>query len=199
MLVSKSLIAASLATASAACTIPGTPPSNNIAQGFAIQVQNASYPVIHNRFMNQWSAGGGDQHLYLSPAGDAANDLTLVNGVITQQHGGQTIRAVINGQVRSKNADIFISGIANLQLQYTAFDNTTKMFMTQRGDPRAVYDVRYGCNVDTDQLQTELVFKERSGVLGGEICVRATDGNRHEFRYSPPGNTGTLQQHPTRS
>lgn len=49
--------------------------------------------------MNQWAAGGGDQHLYLSPAGAAANDLTLVNGVITQFNNGKTIRAVINGEV----------------------------------------------------------------------------------------------------
>lgn len=60
--------------------------------------------------------------------------------------------------------------------------------MTDRGDPRAVYDVRYGCNPDTDAVQTELAFKERSGVQGGHICVRLASGNRHEFRYSPPGN-----------
>lgn len=62
------------------------------------------------------------------------------------------------------------------------------MFMTDRGDPRAIYDVRYGCNPDTDALQTELAFKERQGVNGGHICVRLASGNRHEFRYSPPGN-----------
>lgn len=61
--------------------------------------------------------------------------------------------------------------------------------MTERGDPRAIYDVRYGCNPDTDAVQTELVFKERAGVQGGHICVRLASGNRHEFRYSGPGNT----------
>lgn len=91
------LIAA--AAGSLACVIPpGTLP-NNITQGFAIQVQNASYPIIHNRLMNLWAAGGGDQHLYLSPAGAPASDLTLVNGVITKLSNGQTIRAVINGEV----------------------------------------------------------------------------------------------------
>lgn len=99
MWFSNSLLAASSAAAALACTLPPGTPSNSISQGFAIQVQNASYPIIHNRLMNQWAAGGGDQHLYLSPAGAAASDLTLVNGVLTQLNGGKTIRAVINGEV----------------------------------------------------------------------------------------------------
>ncbi len=61
--------------------------------------------------------------------------------------------------------------------------------MTERGDPRAIYDVAYGCNPDTDAVQTELVFKARADVLGGHLCVRLASGDRHEFRYSPPGNT----------
>lgn len=81
--------------AAAACTLPGDVLPNNVTEGFAIQVQNASYPVIHNRLMNLWAAGGGDQHLYLAPAGTATNNLTLVNGIIT----GSNIRAVINGEV----------------------------------------------------------------------------------------------------
>ncbi|OAA43772.1 hypothetical protein NOR_04347 [Metarhizium rileyi] len=171
MWVSISLIAMTAATAALPCVLPPDTPSNNIPEGFAIQVQNSSFPVIHNRLMNQWVAGGGDQHLYLSPVGNPAGDLTLVDGVITQSNSGKTIRAVINGE-------------------YTAFDNTTKMFMTERGDPRAVYDVAYGCNPDTDAVQTQLVFKERAGAAaGGHICVRLASGNRYEFRYSPPGNT----------
>lgn len=83
-----------LATA-LACDIPGDTPSNTIAEGFAIQVQNASYPIIHNRMMNLWPAGGGDNHLYLSPAGDAASNLTLADGVINRG----IIHAVINGEV----------------------------------------------------------------------------------------------------
>lgn len=89
----------SLAAAAVACTPPTDTPSNNISEGFAIQVQNASYPEIHNRLLNQWAAGGGDQHLYLSPAGAPTSDLTLVDGIITQLNGGKTIRAVINGEV----------------------------------------------------------------------------------------------------
>ncbi|RDL31498.1 Carbohydrate-binding WSC-containing protein [Venustampulla echinocandica] len=145
---------------------PGTLP-NTITTGFAIQVQNASYPIIHNRYMNLWASGGGDQHLFLSPAGDAAADLKLDNGVITRL----PIRAVINGE-------------------YTPEDNTTKMFMTDRGDPRAIYDVVYGCS-PSGQVQKELRFKARDTLLGGHICVRLTSGDRYEFRYSPPGNTAT--------
>lgn len=62
--------------------------------------------------------------------------------------------------------------------------------MTERGDPRAIYDVVYGCNPDTDALQKELRFKARADLPGGHICVRLASGDRHEFRYSPPGNTG---------
>lgn len=83
------------AAAVSACELPTGSLPNNITEGFAIQVQNVSYPEIHNRLMNLWSAGGGDQHLYLSPAGDAASNLTLVNGVITRGD----IHAVINGEV----------------------------------------------------------------------------------------------------
>lgn len=82
-----------------ACNVPPGSPSNNIPTGFAIQVQNASYPEIHNRLLNQWSAGGGDRHLYLSPAGNSTSSLTLVDGVLTQKTEDQTIRAVINGEV----------------------------------------------------------------------------------------------------
>ncbi|KFA80054.1 hypothetical protein S40288_10666 [Stachybotrys chartarum IBT 40288] len=162
MLLSTLLVCLGVA---AACTLPGDVLPNNITEGFAIQVQNASYPVIHNRLMNLWAAGGGDQHLYLAPAGTATNNLTLVNGVITRSN----IRAVINGE-------------------YTASDNTTKLFMTQRGDPRAIFDVVYGCNPDTDEVQVELAFKSRAAVPGGHICVRSASGGRHEFRYSPAGN-----------
>ena len=90
-------------TVSTACRIPTTPLSNTISTGFAIQVQNSSFPVIHNRLLNLWSAGGGDQHLYLSPAGDAVSNLTLVNGVITRL----PIRAVINGEVSRADYEFF--------------------------------------------------------------------------------------------
>ncbi|KAL8403849.1 hypothetical protein RB594_008920 [Gaeumannomyces avenae] len=163
------LLTAAAASTAAACTIPTVPLPNNITQGFAVQVQSPAYPEVHNRRMNLWPAGGGDQHLFLAPAGDAADDLTLVNGVLTKATVVPTIRAVINGE-------------------YELADNTTKMFMTERGDPRAVYDVVYGCNPDTDELQTELAFRARGSLPGGHICVRTASGDRHEFRYSPPGN-----------
>ena len=95
MLNSIATVFVAAVTFSTACTIPTTPLSNTISTGFAIQVQNTSFPVIHNRFMNLWSSGGGDQHLFLSPAGDDASNLTLVDGVITRL----PIRAVINGEV----------------------------------------------------------------------------------------------------
>lgn len=81
--------------------------SNNITTPFAIQVLYPENPVIHGRRMNFTPAGGGDQHLYLEPAGIRISNLTLVNGVITtSMNGGPTIRAVINGEVCSQNHQI---------------------------------------------------------------------------------------------
>ncbi|KAH8837874.1 hypothetical protein MCOR27_004112 [Pyricularia oryzae] len=163
------ILFAAAAAAVTGCELPpGTLP-RTITEGFAIQVQNPEFPVIHNRLMNLWEAGGGDKHLFLAPAGNSSDALTLVDGVITLATVVPTIRAVINGE-------------------YTPEDNTTKMFMTERGDPRAVYDVAYGCNPDTDEVQTELVLSARGSEPGGHICVRSTSGERHEFRYSPPEN-----------
>ncbi|KAL0640770.1 hypothetical protein Q9L58_000076 [Maublancomyces gigas] len=171
LLQSTLLLAAALSTASAICVLPSTEPlSNNITTGFAIQVQNTSYPIINNRLMNLWQAGGGDRHLYLFPAGDQTSNLTLQNGIITRL----PIRAVINGE-------------------YTATDNTTKIFMTERGDPRAFFDVIYGCNQTDGSVQKELSFSGRGTLPGGHICVRLASGDRYEFRYSPPGNTATAR------
>lgn len=91
------LLSTALTGALAECVIPygAEPLPNSITTGFAIQVQNSSYPVIHNRLMNLWQAGGGDQHLYLDPAGTPTSNLTLEDGVITRL----PIRAVINGEV----------------------------------------------------------------------------------------------------
>ena len=63
--------------------------------------------------------------------------------------------------------------------------------MTERGDPKAIFQPTYGCNPDTDELQIELVFVENENPLepsGGNICVRSASGERHEFRWSPPEN-----------
>lgn len=65
--------------------------------------------------------------------------------------------------------------------------------MTERRDPRAIFQPTYGCNPETDELQTELSFVERVGdVPGGHICVRSAALQRHEFRYSPFENPGKL-------
>jgi hypothetical protein len=85
-----------LAILASACEIPDEPElSRNITEGFGIRVQNATIPEIHNRFLNLEQAGGGDQHLYLSPAGRDTFNMTLREGII--EWGG--IDAVINGEV----------------------------------------------------------------------------------------------------
>ncbi|KAF8474830.1 hypothetical protein BDZ91DRAFT_650584 [Kalaharituber pfeilii] len=157
-----------LAVAAAQCTLPSPATTNNITEPFAVQVLYPENPIIHGRRMNFWPAGGGDQHLYLGPtAGNPISNLTLVNGVITTSlDTGPIIRAVINGE-------------------YTARDNTTKIFVTQRGDPRAVFEIKYACDIDNPtKVQTEIKL------TSGDVCVRLASGNRYEFRYSPFGNTG---------
>ena len=62
--------------------------------------------------------------------------------------------------------------------------------MTERNDPRAVFQPVYGCNPDTDAVQIELAFQLReTSPPGGLICVRSAAGERHEFRYAGAGNT----------
>lgn len=74
--------------------------------------------------------------------------------------------------------------------QFSEIDHTTKMFMTGRGDPRALFQPTYACNPDTDALQIELRFVGwQNQPAGGWICVRSSFENSHEFRYYPPGNT----------
>lgn len=85
-----------LVAVTAACTIPSTPLSNTITQPFAVQVQNASYPKVHNFYMNLLPSGGGDQHLFIGPVGNPTNNLVLIQGVISRG----IIHAVINGEVR---------------------------------------------------------------------------------------------------
>jgi hypothetical protein len=123
--------------------------------------------------MTLWDNGGGDvphdQHLYVSPAGNSTSALLLVDGVITLPWD-PIRRAVIN-------------------LEYNEKDNTTKMFMTDRSDPRGIFDVVYGCNPDTDALQTELHIKSRGDVeQGGEMGVKPI-GTNHDFRWRAPGTT----------
>lgn len=85
-----------------ACTIPGDVLSNNITESFSLQVQNASFPDIHNHYLNIWDWGGGDQHLFVSPAGNFTSALTLVDGVITLPWDPPR-RAVVNGEVHSSS------------------------------------------------------------------------------------------------
>jgi len=79
----------------AACDIPDTTLSNTITQPFGILIQNPAVSIIHDRYFNLNAAGGGDDHPYLSPAGVSAFDLTLNDGVITQNAN----RVVISIQV----------------------------------------------------------------------------------------------------
>ena len=66
------------------------------------------------------------------------------------------------------------------------------MFMTERGDPKAIFQPVYGCDPDTDAVQIQLAFQTwENAPVGGSNCVREASGNRgYEFRYSPPGNPG---------
>lgn len=78
-----------------ACTIPTTPLSNNIPEGFSIVVQNPAIPIVHNRIMN-FRANGDDEHLVLRPEGVVTGDLLfLVNGRLNTRN----IHAVIDLEV----------------------------------------------------------------------------------------------------
>lgn len=85
------------------CTPPTGPLTPTFPAPFSIQVQNITYPQINNRFLNFWQAGGGDQHLYLSPAGTPVANLSLENGILQRAPDGVLqkliVRAVINGEV----------------------------------------------------------------------------------------------------
>jgi hypothetical protein len=157
-----------LASAALACYIPPGKLSNNITQGFSIQIQNASYPAIHNHYMNLYDWGnGGDRHLFVSPAGNSTNELTLVNGVITLPWN--PIRHAV------------------IDLEYNEQDNTTKIFMTDRDEPLGIFEVKYGCNQDTDKLQTELHVKSRGDVqAGGDMGIKPF-GDKFDFRYRAAG------------
>lgn len=66
--------------------------------------------------------------------------------------------------------------------------------MTQRGDPRAFFNVFDGCSPTTGAPQKLLKLAN-----GGDVCVRLASGERYEFRYSGKGNKkGTCQSEQTR-
>jgi hypothetical protein len=99
-MINRRTISALLAGAavSSACTIPTEPPlGNNIAYPFRAQVQNATRPEVHNKYLNLLVAGGGDHHLFIGPVGVPTYDLTLVDGVIN--HVPNAVRLVIGGEV----------------------------------------------------------------------------------------------------
>lgn len=77
--------------------------------------------------------------------------------------------------------------------EYTARDNTTKSFFTERkGDPRAYFEVWDWSNCGVTNVGgSGIVFKVREGGVrdGGTICVRPASGGRFELRWSPKGNT----------
>jgi kremen protein len=74
--------------------------------------------------------------------------------------------------------------------QFSEADHTTKLFMTGRGDPRAIFEPTYACNPDNSaETQVELRFITwQNQPTGGWICVRHAFDGSHEFRYYPPGN-----------
>ncbi|KAK1752340.1 WSC domain-containing protein [Echria macrotheca] len=162
-------IVAGAALVSAQCVIPMTPLPGTISAPFRVQVQNASRPEVHNKYMNLFVAGAGDRHLFIGPVGNPTYDLTLIDGVINWVAGG--IRAVIGGE-------------------YSDIDHTTKMFMTERGDPRAIFEPTNACDPDDPtQTQVELRFVTwQSHPAGGWICVRPAFDGGYEFRYYPPDN-----------
>ncbi len=69
------------------------------------------------------------------------------------------------------------------------------MFMTGRGDPRAIFEPTYACNPDNpSETQIELHFITwQNQPAGGWICVRSSFDNSHEFRYYPPGSARKLR------
>lgn len=75
--------------------------------------------------------------------------------------------------------------------QTSSVDKTEKVFMTDRGDPRALFQPTWACNPDEpNETQLELRFTAwQDHPAGGSICVRPSYDGSHEFRYSPPGNT----------
>lgn len=129
---------------------------------FAVQVQNATQPDIDLRHITFTPSGGGDQHLYLSPAGTAVSDFQLQGGVWVH---GPIIHAVVSTQV-----DI---------------DGTRNIFFTERTQQFASLNARFGCHPVTDQWQVEFDLQD-----GSSTCIKPASGGRYELRYKPVGVSG---------
>lgn len=97
---------------------------------------------------------------------------------------GSAERCVDPIQVASKQP------CTNMVRKDSDIDDTVKMFMTERGDPSALFQPTWACNPQTDAVQIELRFiGKQNAAPGGWICIRPAFENSHEFRYYPPGNT----------
>jgi hypothetical protein len=92
-LISALLVGAAVTTA---CVLPTDTLSNTITTQFGILIQNPAFPIIHDRYMNLLPAGGGDQHLFLSPVANPTFNLVLNAGALAQG----IIHAVIGGEVK---------------------------------------------------------------------------------------------------
>jgi hypothetical protein len=91
-LLSALLVGAAVTTA---CVPPTDTLSNTITTQSRILIQNPAFPIIHDRYMNLLPAGGGDQHLFLSPVANPTFNLVLNAGALAQG----IIHAVIGGEV----------------------------------------------------------------------------------------------------
>jgi len=114
-LISALLVGAAVTTA---CVLPTDTLSNTITTQFGILIQNPAFPIIHDRYMNLLPAGGGDQHLFLSPVANPTFNLVLNAGAIAQG----IIHAVIGGEVR-----LFSQlAITLINLQSSTLKSTTR-------------------------------------------------------------------------
>ncbi|KAI5808899.1 hypothetical protein DFH27DRAFT_244845 [Peziza echinospora] len=170
---------------------PRAPPSRplTILTPFSILTHYPENPIVHNRPLHFWPAGGGDHHLYLGPTtqGFQVRNLTLVDGVLTT--------SIWKYQGSGKDGMVTIRGVVNGE--YTKRDNTTKIFFTQRNDPRAVFVLASQPPVPEDPEfestpgpYAAVVGPTEIRLLTGDVCVRLASGGRYEFRSSPAGNEG---------
>lgn len=111
------LLLTALLTTASALALPQTAPCTqtqvdaNILTPFAITfaaIDPASAPAEAGlpAALHTWQAGGGDLHVFAAPAGNLTTINTLIDGVIHNHNeffdldkGGQTLRAVVNGEV----------------------------------------------------------------------------------------------------
>ncbi|KAL7276806.1 hypothetical protein RUND412_000192 [Rhizina undulata] len=138
----------------------------SLSEPFGVQVQNASYPLIHLQNFTFTPSGGGDQNLFLTPFGTPINNFTLVDG------------EWINGGIH---------GVVSTQV---AKDGTRLIFFTERTQKLAVLNTYLGCYPDGTGLTPQVKFGlEDTGINGATTCVRPQSGGRWELRYKPANIT----------